>query len=90
MKYVIKLEKLEGIAVVQSADVGTWLKSYDPEAYDGRGDVQATTNRDEAMRFDSLQEAHELWKRQPKARPLRDDGKPNRPLSAFTIRVEPA
>jgi hypothetical protein len=37
------------------------------------------------MRFADLAAAVACWKRQSTVRPLRPDGKPNRPLTAFTI-----
>lgn len=43
---------------------------------------------DEAMRFDSMSEAIETWRRQRMYDGgLRTDGHPDRPLTAFTIEV---
>lgn len=64
---------------------GMYLRSIDVDAFDGRGDALFTPDKDRAMRFADLAEAFECWKRQSKVRPLRADGKPNRPLSAFSI-----
>lgn len=69
---------------------GHYLKSYDPEAFDGRGDAEFTTTRSEAMRFSDAGEALELWRAVPKSRPVRPDGKPNRPLTAFSVMTEAA
>lgn len=68
-----------------SSPTGQYLKSYDPEAHDGRGWAEWTVDLDEARRFDSSIEIFECWKQVPKARPVRDDGRPNRPLTAFSI-----
>jgi hypothetical protein len=65
--------------------VGWWLKSFDPEAFDGRGDALFTDRPDLALRFETLGEAFELWRRQSRCRPLREDGEPNRPLTAFSV-----
>lgn len=65
--------------------VGMWLHRYDPDAFDGRGQIVFTPLKSEAQRFPSMIEAMACWK-QPSTRvPLRDDGKPNRPLTAFTV-----
>ena len=37
------------------------------------------------MKFADMSEAFECWKRQSTVCPLRADGKPNRPLTAFSI-----
>lgn len=66
-----------------------WVKRYDPEAFDGRGDLEVTQRPEEALVFASHAEAFELWRAVPSARPLRPDGKPNRPLTAYTVTIEP-
>jgi hypothetical protein len=66
---------------------GEYLKAYDPEAFDGRGDAVFTNDVAEAMTFKSMEEALTFAHRTPKARPLRADGRPNRPLTAFTLEV---
>lgn len=68
-----------------SLDSGWWLAVYDPDAYDGAGDVQGTHDAADAKRFPDLAAALEEWKRPSTTHPLRRDGKPNRPLSAFTV-----
>jgi len=64
-----------------------WLMKYDVEAYDGIGDIVVTPDRARAMVFKNGLEALAAWKSVPKARPLRDDGKPNRPLTAFHMEI---
>jgi hypothetical protein len=68
---------------------GEYLKSYDPEAYDGRGDALFTGDIGEAMKFTSHGEALTFAMTVPKSRPLRADGKPNKPLTAFTLEIMP-
>lgn len=69
-------------------DVQAWLKSYDPDANDGQGEVNFTRDPALAMKFADTGAAMEQWMRVSKVRPTREDGKPNRPLSAFTIEVK--
>jgi len=64
---------------------GCYLKAYDLEYMDGRGTAEWTRNWRDAMQFDDDIAAFEAWRSSPRARPLRDDGKPNRPLTAFSI-----
>lgn len=69
---------------------GQYLVSYDPEyhspeGYDG-GALVTTSDRAQAPVFD-VAEALLIWKSGPtcKCHRLRPDGKPNRPLSAFSF-----
>ena len=67
----------------------TWLASFDVDAHDGLGRVNGTRHRHEAMRFTDMRAAFEAYRTQSRVRPLRPDGKPNRPLTAYTIEIEP-
>lgn len=72
-------------------DAALYLKSYDLDADDGRGDVTLTSDPGEALRFKDVREALEAWKAPSTVRPIRPDGRPNRPLTAWTaelMRVE--
>lgn len=62
-----------------------WLKTFDVEAFDGRGDAEFTDDPTQALRFKDLAAAIAAWKTQSRRRPRREDGKPNRPLTAFSI-----
>ena len=68
---------------------GQYLESFDPDAYGGRGYVTWTPDLSKAMRFTSVVEAFEMRWRQPTVLPLRPDGKPNRPLTAYTTEIIP-
>jgi hypothetical protein len=72
------------------APVGHFLKSYRPEAHNGRGEADWTIELRFARRFVSKEQAWEYWRQVPKSRPTRPDGQPNRPLTAYTIAIEPA
>jgi hypothetical protein len=67
---------------------GEYLKSFDPEAHDGRGEAMFTKHLKEAMVFTDAIEAIKTWQTQSKTRPLREDGKPNKPLTTFSASFE--
>lgn len=67
---------------------GKWLAEYDPERMRGFGWIQGTPLRDRALRFADLDAALACYRRSPAARPLREDGQPNRPLAAYTVSIE--
>lgn len=69
--------------------INAWLKSFDPDAGEGIGYVEWTDDRSEAKVFDTVQQVHEFWTQQSTVRPLRPDGKPNRPLTVYTVDVRP-
>lgn len=65
---------------------GMWLRAYDPHHEDGVGLIDASPQRRHAMEFDDLADFHRLYTQSHGVRPW--DGKPNRPLTAFNLRVE--
>jgi hypothetical protein len=78
------------MGIVEHADdfigkPGKYLKGFDIEAYGGRGYAWFTPQASEAYRFKSPGEVFEVWKTQSKTMPYRQDGKPNRPLTAYSI-----
>jgi hypothetical protein len=71
---------------------GAWLRSFDPDVHGpGKpypsGDAKFTVNPAKALRFATTGEAFEFWRQQSRVCPLRPDGEPNRPLTAFTIEI---
>jgi hypothetical protein len=68
--------------------VGQYLKSCDFEAFGGRGYVKFTTSLHDAMTFPTKGAAWEYWRSQSRTVPLRPDGKPNRPLTAYHVWIE--
>lgn len=80
----------------ETAFDGQYVVIYDP----GRDGVEPTTKRPmrcylqttpditRATRYD-LVSAHRLWTAEDPRNPIRPDGKPNRPLTAFTVTIEP-
>lgn len=71
-------------------DKGKWLAAFDPEAMDGRGLAAWTSDRKRAYRFHDPETAWRVWHAIPANRTTRPDGKPNRPLTAYSVMVEPA
>jgi hypothetical protein len=67
---------------------GAYLEWSDPDADYGMGDERWTNDLANAKRFKTFVEAMECWKAQSTVRPLRSDGKPNRPLTAYSVSPE--
>ena len=67
---------------------GMWLVRCDVDAYDGRGKLDTTVDPNNAARFATMAEAMLYYRRQSSVQPLRADGKPNRPLTAYSVSIE--
>ena len=67
---------------------GDYLEWSDPNAKFGMGDEQWTTDLAKAKRFPTFTAAMECWKAQSTLAPMRPDGKPNRPLTAWSVTVQ--
>jgi hypothetical protein len=68
--------------------IGQWVKDYDPDARDGLGEVFPTPDLAQAKRFATVREALKFYSQVSRVWPVRPDGKPNRPLTAFTVEFE--
>lgn len=71
---------------------GQYLEWFDLDAHaPGRsyptGQVGFTPTLARALCFDTLEQALEVWNGQSTSAPMRPDGKPNKPLTAFTMNV---
>jgi hypothetical protein len=67
---------------------GAWLVDADVDANDGVGAILTTDNPDEAKTFADALEVMDYVRRQSTVRPHRkSDGKPNRPLTGYTVQV---
>jgi hypothetical protein len=64
--------------------VGSYLASC-PEGDNGNGVAEWTRDPSQAMTFASAEAATECYRAVPYNRPLRQDGKPNRPLTMFSV-----
>lgn len=67
--------------------VNRFVRSYDPNAQDGYGEVELTADKLKAKQFSDSTSAFEFWRQQSTVRPLREDGEPNRPLTAYTVEI---
>lgn len=75
--------KVIGFADGQPCHVADqYLRSFTPDEEIKGVFTTFTTNPDEAMQFASLETLLETWKHSIGTRP---DGKPDRPLTAFTV-----
>jgi hypothetical protein len=59
------------------------------KAYTTTGCLFTTANINEAKKFADAAAASEFYLRQSTVLPLRPDGRPNRPFTAYTVSVEP-
>ena len=67
---------------------GAWLVWYDPAGNNGNGDAAWSHDPADAARFTDREWA-ELYAAAPANRPLRPDGKPNRPITMFNLMIVP-
>lgn len=89
---VLKLTAPDGEFVIECFDLSTFdyqgmVKTFDPEFADGRGGIDFTRDKNEALRFKDFLGACDCWRMSSKKKPLREDRKPNRPMTAFTIQI---
>lgn len=66
---------------------GQYVVSLDQNAQDGFGLLETTHWRGKAKAFDTYAEAFDYWQQQSTVRPRRDDNRPNRPLTAYTVEI---
>lgn len=90
-EFVIRYHGLAGKAVIAgNVPVGAYLEWFDVEEYNGRGSAKWTTDIDHALLYPTVKAAMDAWQTRSKLLPLRADGKPNRPLTAFNVAIERA
>lgn len=78
--------KIHGTPIgIATAHDGRWLSFYDATR-GPHGRIESTSDPAKALRFADQEDAMVLWR---KSNGLRPDGRPNRPLTAFTISIEP-
>lgn len=88
MSYVIRFVALAGVSLNKhTLEYGDYLAAFDPDGMDGAG--VATWSRDaaRAMTFDSVEAASSTYRMVSVVKPFRDDGRPNRPLTAYTVEL---
>jgi hypothetical protein len=74
---------------IPSPHDGEYVVSCDFDAHRGRGLVTTSPEQAMAKRFETFEDAARYWKKISPQYPQRDDGKPNRPLTAFTCEILP-
>lgn len=87
MTIVVISHGLYGGAVEQEGKSTGFVESYDPSAYKGRGFATFTDDPQRAMKFASPENAYDFMNQVPPELPVRPDGKPNRPIRAFTLEI---
>jgi hypothetical protein len=86
--FVLRVIALKGEQKPEAPDPsGMFVQAYDADGNDGLGHVEFTGDLTKALQFDELHAASSAIYAQSTLRPLRDDGEPNRPLTAYTIAV---
>lgn len=66
-----------------------YLRRLDVDARGGRGYVAMCDDIRDAMTFADVAEAYAYWRTRSKETPTRPDGQPNRPLTAYTVEIQP-
>lgn len=87
MQCVIRI--LANAAGYPCPEADHYVMNMDCEAHDGRGHLLATKSLDAARKFATSGEALTYYQRTSRTRPVRPDGRPNRPLTAYTIEILP-
>ena len=65
-----------------------WVRAFDFDYADGLGFGVFTPEPKRARKFKGPVEAFEFWRTQSTVKPFRDDGEPNRPMTALTVVME--
>lgn len=84
MSYGIKIHS--GAFGGPSQHDGRWLRFYDPTRNGVHGRIESTDNPAEAKQFPDIGAALREYRREYGTRP---DRRPNRPLTAYTVSIDP-
>lgn len=87
MPIILRVEAVNVQGTPHFLEHPAYVKAFDVEAYDGRGHVETTADPEEAMKWDTAKDAMHAWNTQSKIKPLREDGRPNKPLTAMTVEI---
>ena len=88
MDYGMRFVAPAGTITGPMPPAGAWLESYNPEAGNGRGLAMWTSDPEKAARFPSKEAAFKAWQGSPRCKPVRPDGRPNKPLTAYSVSIE--
>lgn len=80
------------IKAIDAPVAGQYLTHFDPNAHaPGRsyptGEIAFSHSVGRALRFETFKEALAFWGQPSTVVPVRPDGAPNRPLTAFTVEI---
>ena len=67
------------------ATKGKYLKSLDVDALEGQGAVVWTSDISQAKRFVDMSDALAFWRTQSAVKPHLETGRPNQPLTAYSV-----
>jgi hypothetical protein len=71
--------------IIHILDLDAYLQEYTADGFGGQGNLSVTNSLKLAKRYPDMRSVLEEWKSVSTTHPIRPDGKPNRPLSAYTI-----
>jgi hypothetical protein len=83
MKQVIKI--VASPSGDRTIDDHRYLTFYDPAG--AHGTIKSSADIADALVFDDAAAALTCWRQVSPTHPTRPDGKPNRPLTAFTVEI---
>jgi hypothetical protein len=86
MSYIIRAIAFANGAPCPHA--GEWLQAFDHDAHGEQGHGVFTDDISKARRFATQGEALAFWHQQSTVKPIRPDGRPNKPLTALTALFE--
>jgi hypothetical protein len=86
---MVRLKLIESADGTHTPKDGMYLVDYIPDTDElGLGELHASPDVTDAKIFADASSAFAYWKQQSKRVPLRTDGKPNRPLTAWSVLIE--
>lgn len=88
MQQVLKIVGVPIALDYTPIEVGHYVKTYQASGGNGHGFIETTDNITKALHFPDRGAALECWRAVSTTHPTRPgDGKPNRPLTAFTVEI---
>jgi|SRR5215467_6536732 len=90
VRYGLRIVRQEGALINNDVEppAGAWVAWYDPDANQGLGGAEFTLDPARALAFRTPNAALRCWRQRSHVRPTRFDGKPNRPLTCYTVMCE--
>lgn len=84
---VIRIVDIAGTQTLGGDPRGLYVVDCDVDAHGGRGEANFTADIGQAKKFEDSEHALIFYRRTSTIMPIRPDGRPNRPLTAYTIEV---